>query len=56
MLTEFADAPTNTELSKRLFLSETTVKTHVSRLLMKTGSHDRSQLVALAYRSGLARP
>lgn len=56
VLTEFADAPTNTELSKRLFLSETTVKTHVSRLLMKTGSHDRSQLVALAYRSGLARP
>lgn len=49
------DAPTNTDLAEILFVSESTVKTHISRLLMKTGSHDRAQLVALAYKSGLVR-
>ncbi|MDO5741218.1 MAG: response regulator transcription factor, partial [Ornithinimicrobium sp.] len=48
-----ADAPSNTELATLLFVSEATVKTHISRMLMKTGSRDRAALVALVYRSGL---
>ena len=56
VLTLMGDAPSNSELASLLFVSEATVKTHISRLLMKTGSADRSQLVALAYKSGLVRP
>lgn len=56
VLSLMRDAPTNVELAQMLFVSESTVKTHISRLLMKTGCHDRAQLVALAYRSGLVKP
>lgn len=45
----------NADISGLLFLSEATVKTHVSRILMKTGSRDRTQAVVLAYQSGLVR-
>jgi DNA-binding NarL/FixJ family response regulator len=46
----------NQEIKNQLFLSEATVKTHVARILMKTGSRDRTQAVVLAFRSGLIPP
>jgi DNA-binding NarL/FixJ family response regulator len=56
VLTLMAHGLSNTEITERLQLSLATVKTHVARIIMKTGSRDRTQAVVLAYRSGCIVP
>jgi DNA-binding NarL/FixJ family response regulator len=51
-----AKGRSNAEIAAELFVSHATVKTHVSRLLMKLDARDRAQLVMIAYETGVALP
>jgi DNA-binding NarL/FixJ family response regulator len=56
VLTQVAQALSNSEIAATLHLTEATVKTHVGRILAKLGMRDRVQLVVFAYDIGLVRP
>ncbi|MEB4616330.1 response regulator transcription factor [Leucobacter sp. M11] len=51
-----AEGRSNAEIAEALFLTATTVRTYVSRILTKLGARDRAQLVVAAYESGLVAP
>jgi DNA-binding NarL/FixJ family response regulator len=51
-----AKAHSNAEIATALYVSHATVKTHVSRLLMKLDARDRAQLVMIAYETGVVSP
>lgn len=46
----------NTGISQTLWIAESTVKTHITRIFMKLDLHDRAQAVVLAYETGLVKP
>lgn len=51
-----AKGQSNAEIAAELYVSHATVKTHVSRLLMKLDARDRAQLVMIAYETGVTLP
>ncbi|WP_395400495.1 response regulator [Arthrobacter sp. UC242_113] len=50
-----AKGQSNQQIAETMFVSPFTVKTHANRAMTKVGARDRAQLVAFAYRSGLAQ-
>lgn len=55
VLRQIGRGRSNSEIAQDLFIAETTVKTHITRILFKSNLRDRAQAVVLAYESGLVR-
>jgi DNA-binding NarL/FixJ family response regulator len=53
VLTLIAQGLTNAQIAERLFVNESTVKTHINHLFAKIGAHDRAQAATYAYQHGL---
>jgi DNA-binding NarL/FixJ family response regulator len=51
-----ANGLSNEEISHKIYVSPSTVKTHCARAMIKLGARDRAQLVVFAYQAGLVRP
>ena len=56
VLVQVAAGRSNQEIAEELYISPTTARTYVSRLLTKLGARDRAQLVVIAYEAGLVTP
>ena len=56
VFTLLAQGLANAEIAGRLYLGEATIKTHVSKVLMKLGLRDRIQAVVYAYEHGIVVP
>jgi DNA-binding NarL/FixJ family response regulator len=56
VVTLIAAGLSNEEIAGQLYVSNSTVKTHVGRAMMKLAARDRAQLVVFAYETGLAQP
>lgn len=56
VLVLIASGLSNQEIAGRLFVGESTIKTHVTRILDKLQARDRAQAVVIAYESGLMKP
>lgn len=51
-----ASGLSNEEISRQIYISPSTAKTHAARAMTKLGARDRAQLVVFAYQAGLVRP
>jgi DNA-binding NarL/FixJ family response regulator len=56
VLVLIAQGRSNEEIAGQIYVSPSTVKTHVARSMMKLGARDRAQLVVFAYEAGVVRP
>ena len=54
MLGLVAEGLSNAEIAERLFVSHTTVKTHINQILRKTGCRNRAQAIVYAFRNQMS--